>query len=155
VRARTAEQRVRLAAPVAQHVIAGEPLRSAAVRGATIPETLRELPGMLVHYGTFETVGGREMGACVESRRSMPRLVRPPRRYPDIPWCDAVTVVLDGVVIPRPVEFFKSARLDQMESIEYLSPLGAATRWGLEASATGAIVLWTRGHGPHVNRKGP
>lgn len=150
-RAQTVEQRTQLAVPFGTHVVAGGLLKSAEIRGASVPDVLRDMPGIFVHYGTFETTFGRETGACIESRRALPA---PPhaRRYPDIPWCDAVTVVLDGVVMTRPVEIFRSVRLEAMESIEYLSPLGAI-RWGLEASATGAIVLWTRGHGPHASHE--
>jgi len=42
-------------------------------------------------------------------------------------------------------------RIEMFESIEFFTPAEAGNRFGMTASATGALVLWTRGRGPHVS----
>jgi hypothetical protein len=39
--------------------------------------------------------------------------------------------------------------MQNIESFEYLSPVEAGQQYGLDASANGALVIWTRGRGPH------
>jgi hypothetical protein len=41
--------------------------------------------------------------------------------------------------------------LADYESIEYLTPVEAGHRYGMQASAKGAIVIWTRGRGPNAS----
>jgi hypothetical protein len=60
-----------------------------------------------------------------------------------------VVVVLDGIVVGNGSELVSEMQLGHYESIEYLPPVEAGQRYGMEASAKGAIVLWTRGFGPH------
>jgi hypothetical protein len=150
VRTFTPEQQAVRAAPHAQRVMAGERLRFAEQRGQRIPDIVREFPSIWVNRGTFETEAGVETGVCIESTAAMRRLTVPERRT-DYPWCEMVTVVLDGVVIGRVGDLFETIPTMDIESIESLRPL-AAIQWGLQASANGALVIWTRGRGPHARR---
>lgn len=58
-------------------------------------------------------------------------------------------VVLDGILISNGPEFLYYLHLEEAESIRYLPPVEAGFRYGLQASATGAIEIWTRGAGPY------
>jgi hypothetical protein len=80
---------------------------------------------------------------CIESSRGMPA-INAGRRA-----CDMVVIVLDDIIIQDVTGFLRSARLDQFESVQYLPPVEAGHHYGMEASATGAVVFWTRGRGPH------
>jgi hypothetical protein len=70
-----------------------------------------------------------------------------PRRVE--PDCEPVVLVIDGVVTGDPHEPLRSFRLSDMESVELLQPTDAGLQYGLDASANGALVIWTRGRGPH------
>lgn len=145
VTVRSREARELRASPVTRHVLEGERLRfHADLRGASIPEIARDFPGVNIQHGTFESADGVVTGACIESRRAMMRLVIPERSRPDLPWCEMMTVVLDGAVLVNPGDLLTAVPASDIERMEYLPPL-AATRWGLQASANGALVLWTRG----------
>jgi hypothetical protein len=37
----------------------------------------------------------------------------------------------------------------ELESVEYLNPLDAGLRYGNRAAQSGALVMWSRGQGPH------
>ena len=68
--------------------------------------------------------------------------------------CNMVAIVIDGVSIymkdaQAVLIFVSSLNLHHFESMEYLSPVDAGTRYGLDASARGALVLWHRGMGPY------
>jgi hypothetical protein len=63
--------------------------------------------------------------------------------------CVMVVVVLDGVVVGNGSQILSGMSIGHYESIEYLPPVQAGQLYGMEASARGAIVLWTRGFGPH------
>jgi hypothetical protein len=68
------------------------------------------------------------------------------------PNCEQLTFVVDGVVLDaesvKPI--LRSANVQDYESVEYLTPVEAGYRYGLGASS-GAIVMWSRGRGPHVS----
>lgn len=72
--------------------------------------------------------------------------------------CRMVSIIIDGVDVGTSglppddaVLYLRSldAGVRQWESIEYLSPVEAGSRYGLEAGTRGALVLWSRGRGPH------
>jgi hypothetical protein len=64
--------------------------------------------------------------------------------------CNPVVVVLNGAPIMDPIEYLeRHVQVADLESMEYLPPAEAGMRYGLDASARGALILWTRGSGPY------
>jgi hypothetical protein len=147
VRASTAESRIARAATQAPRVIAGLQLRRAEERAAGVSEVVRQFPNLRIREGQFETSDGVEYGYCIESSRAMQRyaVVEQQTR---LPWCESIAVVVDGVITIRGLEMLNELPLWEVESIEFLPPLGAL-RWGERAALNGALVIWTRGRGPH------
>jgi hypothetical protein len=45
----------------------------------------------------------------------------------------------------------RTFHLGDFESIEYSPPAEAAQKYGMDAGTYGALLLWTRGRGPHVS----
>lgn len=66
-----------------------------------------------------------------------------------------VAIVVDGVNTGlrdrAAMLYLRSLDLLQFESIQYLSPMEAGFRYGLDAGERGALVLWTRGFGPFAS----
>lgn len=145
-------ERTLRATPHAMRIVSGERLRFAEERGATIDEVLREERGVQVmEWGWWNTRPGAPStyGPCIQSSR---RIASFPGN-PNVPQCQMVEVVLDGVPLDGGTapEFLRALSLNNVESIEFLHPL-EATRWGYEATLYGAVVIWTRGSGPHVDQ---
>jgi hypothetical protein len=107
---------------------------------------MRELPSLQIRQGQFETYEGVQYGYCVESSRGLARLDAPEQQT-TLPWCEMISVVIDGIETIRASEALHMARLREIESIELVPPLGAH-RWGERAAVNGALVIWTRGRGP-------
>jgi hypothetical protein len=58
--------------------------------------------------------------------------------------------VVDGVMLgDGSSEFLYQLQAYDVESIQYLPPVEAGLKYGMQASAHGAIEIWTRGKGPH------
>jgi hypothetical protein len=57
--------------------------------------------------------------------------------------------VVDVVRGDRSSEFLYQLHAYDVESIQYLPPVEAGLEYGMQASAYGAIEIWTRGKGPH------
>lgn len=131
-------------------IIAGDDMAAAEDRGARVIDLLRaSFPGVFVHEGRYSTVHTPELSymVCVESLRRMDRL-----RLPDgvdEPFCDMVTVVLDGVPTFAAGQFLRNMSVRDLESVEYLNPLDAGLLYGNRAAQSGALVMWSRGQGPH------
>jgi hypothetical protein len=147
VRASTAEARMARAATQAPRVFAGAYLRLAEERTAQISEVIRQFPSLSIKEGRFETSDGVEYGLCVESSRALHRYAVLEKQTL-LPWCESIAVVVDGVTAIRGLEQLITLPLWEVESIEFLPPLGAL-RWGQRAAVNGALVIWTRGRGPH------
>jgi hypothetical protein len=106
--------------PTRVSVFYGTELRQAAVRGLTVTDVLRMVPGVRVERGHVTMIRG------IQSLTSGPAPVL---------W------IVDGVrsgFIPHLVD---------IESIEVLTSLEAGFRYGLGGSG-GAVVIYTRGRGP-------
>jgi hypothetical protein len=124
------------------HVIAGAHMARLEQANVSGPGVVRQLGAALrVRQKVYESV-------CVESTR----------RYTTMrdfvtgglsEGCDMVVVVLDGTIIGDGSELLAGMQIGHYESIEYVPPVQAGRQFGMEASAKGAIVLWTRGFGPH------
>lgn len=66
--------------------------------------------------------------------------------------CEQIAVAVDGVLIRDPAMVLRTLKPGAWESIEYLSAIEAGARFGLHGSSSGgAILLWSRGSGPHRN----
>lgn len=112
------------------HIVAGERLAELEKAAASTLSVVTGFSG-LRRRGTSRI-------PCFESARSIIDLE-------DATACRMVVIILDGVragseVLLQPLSSF--------ESVEYLPPSDAGTRYGMEASARGAIVFHTRGFGP-------
>jgi hypothetical protein len=129
------------------HLVAGERLAELEQVGASMDAAVRQLgAGLRVRHLLFrDMVRGK---TCVEITRRLPSF-RLGARSGGADTCDMVAIVLDGVTIPDPLAFFQHQSLRDYESIEYVPAPEAGTLFGMEASAKGALVLWTRGRGPH------
>lgn len=89
-------------------------------------------------------------GSCVESRRRYMSLRDIERemvsgRSP----CHMVVFILNGVPVRNGKEIITHFKASEYESVEYVPPIRAGQLYGMEAAANGAIVLWSRGFGPH------
>lgn len=90
-------------------------------------------------------IRGEGRTLCVESRRGPNSM-----RGGGGGGCDPVAVVVDGMLVTDGALVLRGLKLGAWESIEYLSAVQASLRYGLHGSSSGgAIVLWTRGFGPH------
>jgi hypothetical protein len=130
------------------HLVAGERLAELEQMGVSIDAAVRQLgAGLRVrHVAVRDMVRGN---TCVETTRCLPSF-RLGARGGGADKCDnMVAIVLDGVTIPDPLAFFQHQSLRDYESIEYVPAPEAGVLFGMEASTSGALVLWTRGRGPH------
>jgi hypothetical protein len=133
----TAEVRARDEAAVGfartGHVVAGGGLADLDRQGARLTAVARDIPGL------------RVVGWCIQSTR----------RFLDMRGAGGcVVLVIDGIVMahgPILVRQTLSEPLSNWESVQYLTPVEAGSRFGLDASARGALLLWSRGRGPHVS----
>ena len=111
-------------------VLAGDRLLALESAAASTLSVVTSLPG-LRRRGTSRI-------PCIESTRSIIDL-------DNSRSCRMVVVLLDEVPVGTDILL---QPLSSFESVEYLPPADAGVRFGLEASAKGAILLYTRGFGP-------
>ncbi|HSJ08622.1 MAG TPA: carboxypeptidase-like regulatory domain-containing protein [Longimicrobiales bacterium] len=132
--------------PVARPMnrLAGERLAKLEKMGISTQSALREL-GAGLRVRTY-TPRGRPPETCVETTRRTMTF----SGGTGTGACENVALIMDGIYIGEASHnVTRSLRVSDFESIEFLSPLEAGQRWGFEASARGALVIWTRGNGPH------
>jgi hypothetical protein len=157
-----ADARPRTVSPVPEggfqrtsHVLAGERLARIESHGGRLMTVAREFNGLRTRE--YQDSYGRNH-TCIESLRRVAAMGGPMesgpgalgsglRRTP----CTWVVIVLDNVVIDDPETSLRGLNLTHFESVEYLPPGDAGFRYGMEAGSSGALVLWTRGRGPHVD----
>jgi hypothetical protein len=126
-------------------VLAGSRMARLEQVNASPTAVMRDFAGVRVREWQDRT-GKRIL--CVESTRHLPSLMNAQQGTPACEW---ITIVLDGVTIQDPEATFRTFSIHQFESIEYVPPGDGGHRYGMQAGATGAIVLWTRSKGPHVS----
>jgi hypothetical protein len=64
--------------------------------------------------------------------------------------CENVALIIDGVNAGEASwSTVRALNLQDYESVEFLTGLEAGARYGSAAASRGALVLWTRGRGPH------
>lgn len=127
------------------NVVAGSRLATLERMSGSTHTAIRELVGIRMRTLTTFTdeAGQRHRNyVCIESSRRVGSMG--PRAA-----CDPVVLVLDGIPVGDPHLNLRGMTLADVESIEFLSPMDAGHRFGLDASARGALVVWTRGRGPH------
>jgi hypothetical protein len=73
------------------------------------------------------------------------------RRFMDMRQrqCEPVVLIIDGIPVGDPYDGLRNMQLSDLESIELVPPVEAGYRYGPRAAGTGALVVWTRGRGPH------
>lgn len=133
------------------HVLAGERLATLEQTGISFTTMVRELGPSIRTRGVM--VGERNL-TCIETTRRTPVMSRTPAQERNA--CDMVAIVIDGVNtgmdVADALRFVNYLQVSDWESIEYLSPVDAGTLYGTRAAANGALVLWTRGSGPHKSQ---
>lgn len=105
-----------------------------------VGDVVRRFPGMAVSDGSGNT------GVCIKSSRPHTRLV--PGRTPG---CDAVRVYLDDAPVQDAQRLLATLPLEQVESVEFIPASRAGARYGT-GTATGVLVVYTLGNGPHARR---
>lgn len=141
VDARIRESRIDLEGAHSTFVISSARMAQLERVSASGPRVVRQLAAGL----RVRELGSRSV--CVESRRRYVSM-RDIASGRDA-GCNMVVVVLDGVVVSNGSRLLGGMNVGAYESIEYLPPVQAGQLYGMDASANGAIVLWTRGFGPH------
>lgn len=130
----------------ATQVLAGDRLAQMDRAGTSFIGAVRQLGGVQLRTVDYR---GRSF-TCIESGR---RLSMFSNAEGTLAGCDPVAIVIDGrdsgIRGENALNFFRTLRLGDWESIQFLSSVEAGARFGLHASAQGALVLWRRGAGPH------
>lgn len=116
--------------------LAGDRIARMRASGLLLEDAIREMPGVRV-----TTPRGQ---LCVESTRGNNTLQRSSGD------CRMIAVVVDGFPAYDAPELLRNATLDNFESVELVSGPEAGFRYGMQASQRGALILWTRGRGPHA-----
>ena len=129
------------------YLLAGERMAELERTGISFTSVVRELGAGLRFRGV--KVGDRSY-TCIESTRKTQSFRGGGGSSGD---CDMLAIILDGVDTGLDgvdaLRFVAYLHVSDYESVEYLTSVDAGTRYGLRASARGALVLWSRGHGPH------
>lgn len=144
VTARSAVQDLARLTPFRRDIIYGETLAGEEARGARAFEVLRRsVPGLQV---TELNNPGDPNRLCVQTTRRVAGLSGS--------TCQMVQVVLDDIRIPPGEEgdLLRSLSAAEIESVEFVSPTQATTRFGTGGNvANGVVLIYTRGRGPYVS----
>jgi hypothetical protein len=133
------------------HLASGKRLARMEQYGVSMMNVIRTLNGPRTREYR-ERTGKRRV--CVESARAVTDMDLTPRTSTieeSVNQCNWIALVIDGITIEDPELLMRTLNPRDFESIEYFSPGEAGSLFGLRASASGALVLWTRGRGPHVH----
>jgi hypothetical protein len=156
VTARSAVQDLARITPFRRDIVYGEAMLIEEDRGARAHEILRRAsPGIRV------VEQHREVGpplVCVEMNRRVQRFRDTSNDVPSIaiaPACEGmVQLVLDGVRVPpdETSDVLRTLPASEIESIEVLNPVEAATLHGTSGNvANGVVAIYTRGRGPYAS----
>lgn len=143
VTTRGAVEQVRRLTPFRRDIVYGEAMLEEEIRGARAFETLRHsVPGLRVREIYRE---GHPAQVCIETNRRV-------QSISEDNICHQVQVVVDGVRIPDAGLHLRNLATSEIESMEFLPPMQAQTRYGLGGdTANGVVVIWTRGKGPYTS----
>jgi hypothetical protein len=124
------------------HLISGERMATLEKSGASFLSAARSL-GAGLRFRSVK-VGERSYTCIESSRRASGR------------GCNMVAIIVDGVDTglsgDAALRYVHYLNVYDLESMEYYTPVDAGFRYGMRASARGALVLWTRGRGPHQSK---
>ncbi len=131
----------------ATYVVSGSRMAFLERQGARPLTVVRELPNVRMRNIPRYTVAGGGVilnYTCIESVR----------KFIDFrtSGCDPVVMIVDGIVVGDPYDNLRSLSLADIESLELLNPVEAGFQYGPNAAAVGALVIWTRGRGPHESQ---
>ena len=143
VTTRSAVEEITRLTPFRVDVVYGEAMAAEELQGARAFEVLRRSsPGLRVREVSPER---GPSWVCIESNRRVQRLW-------DEPNCEQVEVIVDGVRAPDAGIVLRSTPASEIESIEFLPAIQAQFQYGVGGNtANGAVVIWTRGHGPYAS----
>ena len=127
-------------------LMSGSRMAKLESQGARVETAIRELSGVRVrNIRQVTTQDGQRVRnyVCIEATRGMVSMQSQGAA------CNPVVLVLNGIPSGDPHMGTRSFSLSDIESIEFLPPAEAMSRYGMSAGAVGALVIWTRGSGPH------
>jgi hypothetical protein len=156
VTARSAVQELARITPFRRDIMYGQAMAIEEERGARAHEILRRTsPGIRV------VERHREVGppvVCIEMNRGVQRFMNTDNDMPSLsiaPACDGmVQLILDGLRVPpdETSDLLRTLPAADIESIEVLNPVEAATLYGTSGNvANGVVVIHTRGRGPYAS----
>jgi hypothetical protein len=122
-------------------VVAGSKMAMLEEAGVPFKSAVRETGSIAVK----ELNTPRGLVICIEATRRMATFNGPRG------GCAYPLLVMDGVVLDPDAaqNTIRGLQVAELESIEFLPPVEAGQRYGLAASANGALVMWSRGRGPY------
>jgi hypothetical protein len=124
------------------NLLAGERLARLESSGVAFTTAIRDLGAGLRLSDVL--VNGRSY-TCIASARSGPGIGGG--------GCPMVAIIVDGVDTgldgAEALRYVRGLHVAEFESIEFLTQHDAGVRYGTRAAERGALLLWTRGRGPH------
>lgn len=108
-----------------------------------VGDLVRTMPGISVREGA---TGGIPRGVCIESDRR-PRRVAPVAPMSSNRRCQMVKVYIDDYPVHDPGAYLTMLHLNDVESVEFITPMQAVARYGSDASG-GVLLISTRIGGP-------
>jgi hypothetical protein len=150
VRALTAEETERRAAPTANRIVGEAQLDAAVARGASMADLLRQhVNGLVIREGTFEATDSNlpQTILCVESKRGPASMPAPRTRRASAvtyPPCDMIPVYVDDSRMSAAGNFLRYTPIDIFVRVEYLPASAAAIRYGMNSENKGVLALYTK-----------
>lgn len=156
VTARSAVQALARITPFRRDIVYGGAMALEEERGARAHEILRRAsPGIRV-WEQYREIGPPLV--CIEMNRGVQRFMDTgsnPASLSIAPACSGmVQLILDGIRVPpdETSDLLRTLPAADIESIEVLNPVEAATLHGTSGNvANGVVVIYTRGRGPYTS----
>jgi hypothetical protein len=117
--------------------VAGDKMLRMETSGVGMYSVLKELSGIRIR--------NTRDGQCIETNRTLPRIGGGGGR--GSAGCESPALIIDGVVQLMGVAMLLTLPIADIESIEYMNSAEIGVRF--PNIPNGAIVIWTRGNGPH------
>jgi hypothetical protein len=114
----------------------------------TLLELVRKQLPLVVQSGRFDTDAG-VVSVCVYARRSA-RGSDDAGAGGSLPRCPMIAAFVDDVRVSHTVSLLETTRALDLESVELVRAGEAGWRFGMAADGAEALVIWTRGRGPHA-----
>jgi len=117
-------------------------------RGILLLDLMRSRLHLAVEAGNFNSPDG-STALCIYSRRSSGRRAMASSGG-GLPHCPMIAAFIDGVRTANAGAYLDAMRASDVESVELLSASDALQRYGASAGGAEALIIWTRGNGPHA-----